>query len=110
MPESSPWSTVGIPSTATSTGTAQGALRGGTRGARLVAGTWWHLKVIGKGKERETWPLPWLPPSILQHRLRAVIPVLHRRAGLWQGRKGWMAPGCAVWFWGELRLLLSKEQ
>lgn len=35
-----------------------GWLRGGTG---LVAGTWWHLKVSGKGKERETWQLPWLP-------------------------------------------------
>lgn len=73
-----------------------GPLRGGTRSAQLVAGTWWHLKVIGKGKERETWPLPWLPPNILQHGLQAVIPVLHRRDGLWRGRKGWMALLCAV--------------
>lgn len=74
-----------------------------------MARTWWHLKVIGKGKERETWPLPWLPPNILQHGLRAVIPVLHRRGGLWQGRKGWMAPGCAVRFWAKLRLPLGKN-
>lgn len=76
-PGSSPWTTVGIPSAvpgATHTRTARGQLRGGTQDARLVARTWWHLKVIGKGKERETWPLPWLPPNILQHGLQAVTP------------------------------------
>lgn len=76
-PGSSPWTTVGIPSAVpgvTYTRTARGQLRGGTQSARLVARTWWHLKVIGKGKERETWPLPWLPPNILQHGLQAVTP------------------------------------
>lgn len=56
--------------------------RGGTQCARLVTGTWWHLKVTGKGKETGTWPLPWLPPSIHQRWLQAhVTPVFNHRSG-----------------------------
>lgn len=109
VPGSRAWSTVGIPSAVSCWHKHQHSSGTSACGARLVARTRWHLKVIGKGKERGTWPLPWLPPNILQHGLQAVIPVLHRRDGLWQGRKGWMAPACAVWFWGKLRLPLARS-
>ena len=64
-------------------GTDSGSCVGGTWGAWLVTRTWWHLKVTGKGKETETWRLPWLPPSIHQRWLQAhVTPVFNHRDGL----------------------------
>lgn len=78
-------------------------LRGGTR---PVAGTRWHLKVSGKGKDRETWQLPWLPaehPPALARSTCEARPLL---PGWFVGRKkGWGAPSGpghhGQWWWGK---------